>query len=118
LFAGVLRVSHFIVNRSFCLVDLAFGFKLLVAGGVAGSFLSLADNFICCAFYVFLGNTDRSGLPAGSRQRAEVGQMYLVHEIGMRFTGEDSRIERYAKFELEVGMSRLDDTLFVSAGRF
>src|SRR5271156_1532046 len=39
--------------------------------------------------------------------------MYLVHEIGMRFTGEDSRIERYAKFELEVGMSRLDGTLFV-----
>jgi hypothetical protein len=53
-FAGVLRVAYFIVNRSFCLVDLAFGFQLPIAGDVPRNFLGLADNFICCALYVFL----------------------------------------------------------------
>jgi hypothetical protein len=45
-FAGVLCVTYFIVNRSFCLVDLAFGFQLPIAGDVPRSFLGLADNFI------------------------------------------------------------------------
>src|SRR5580658_4661458 len=43
--------------------------------------------------------------------------MHLVHEIGMRSTGEDSRIERHAKFELEVGMTRPDGALFVFSGQ-
>ena len=54
LFAGVLCVPNFVVNRSFCLVDLPFGLKPFVAGDVSRNFLALADNFICCAFHVFL----------------------------------------------------------------
>jgi hypothetical protein len=52
-FARVLCVPYFVVNRSFYLVNLAFGFKVLVAGDVPRNFLSLANNFIRCAFHVF-----------------------------------------------------------------
>ena len=53
-FARVLCVPNFVVNRSFYLVDLTFGLKLFVAGDVSRNFLGLANNFICCAFHVFL----------------------------------------------------------------
>jgi hypothetical protein len=52
--AGVFYVPYFLVNRSLCLVDLAFGFKLLVAGDAARNFLALPHNLIFCTFYVFL----------------------------------------------------------------
>jgi hypothetical protein len=54
LFAGVLRIARRIVYSSFYLVNLAFGFKLLVAGDVPSQFLSLAGHVICCTFHVFL----------------------------------------------------------------
>jgi hypothetical protein len=54
LFAGVLRIARRIVYRPFYLINLAFGFKFLVARDVPGNFLNLAHDAICCAFNVFL----------------------------------------------------------------
>jgi hypothetical protein len=45
-FAGVFCVPNFIVNRSCCLIDLAFGLKVFIGGDVPRDFLALANNFI------------------------------------------------------------------------
>jgi hypothetical protein len=56
-FAGVLGIADCIVYSPFYLVNLAFGFKFLVAGDAPSNFLNLADRFICCTFNVFLVHT-------------------------------------------------------------
>jgi hypothetical protein len=53
LFARVLRIARRIVYSSSYLVNLAFGFKFIVARHVPGNFLSFARDIICCTFNVF-----------------------------------------------------------------
>src|ERR1700733_1835628 len=56
-----------------------------------------------CNRWTTLGMGVKHLNPAQRKKRwQEVGQMYLVHEIGMRSAGEDSGIEGHAKFELKV----------------
>ena len=52
LFAGILRIARRIAHSPFRLVNLAFGFKVLVARDVPRNFLSFAHDAIRCTFNV------------------------------------------------------------------
>ena len=53
-FAGVLGIAAALCTGPFSLVNLAFGFKFLVAGDVPSNLFSLARGLISCTLNVFL----------------------------------------------------------------
>jgi hypothetical protein len=53
-FAGVPGIAECIAYSPFYLVNLAFGFKFLIAGDAPSKLLNLARHFICCTFHVLL----------------------------------------------------------------
>jgi hypothetical protein len=53
-FAGVLGIADGIVSSTLQLINLAFGFKFLVAGDMSSDLFGLARGLICYSLNVFL----------------------------------------------------------------